>query len=88
MGFNLFMSIPTLPITVFLMNLFANYAMKTGILEWVFTSSIESLLRLLKGESRTMPAIELSLAACMIEVTAPMDLPQRPIKETLSVDLR
>ena len=70
------------------MNVFTTFAMNIGILVWVFTNSIDNLLRLLKGESNTIPAIELSLAECIIDVAAPIDLPHNPINDTLSVERR
>lgn len=59
-----------------------------GILECRAASSLASCSRLLKGESRTNPAIDGSLSEYMRAVTAPMLLPQRPIVETLLVPLR
>jgi len=51
-------------------------------------SSRDNLFKLLNGESRTIPAIEGSLAAYKIEVTAPILLPHNPIKDTISVVLK
>ena len=73
---------------VFLMNFYIRDAKKTGIFVWVFTSSIDNLFKLLNGESSTIPAMVVSLEVCRIEVTAPIDLPHSPIRETLSVCLK
>ena len=71
-----------------LINFWAIFAMNWGILVWVFASSKLSIFKLLKGESRAMPAIDGSLLAWKIEVTAPIDLPQRPIRDTWLLYLR
>lgn len=81
-------SILLLLIIVFLTNFLAIDATKPGIFVCCLTISIESLLRFEKGESKTIPAMELSLDTYNIEVTAPIDLPQRPIKLTVFVDLK
>jgi hypothetical protein len=53
-----------------------------------FTISLANYLRRQKGESKTIPAIEGSLWPCKRAVAAPIDLPQRPIKDTFPDPLR
>mmetsp|Transcript_10830 Transcript_10830/g.22859 ORF Transcript_10830/g.22859 Transcript_10830/m.22859 type:complete len:267 (-) Transcript_10830:307-1107(-) len=50
-----------------------------------FTNSVATLLKSLKGESRTQAAKRLSFAALMIAVAAPMDRPHKPMEVTTPV---
>lgn len=57
-----------------------------GTLECLDASYLAKSSRLLKGESRTSPAIDGSRSAYMRAVTAPILLPHRPIVDTFFVD--
>ena len=59
-----------------------------GIFVCVLASSITNYFISANGLSRTIPAIEGSLSPCNSDVTAPIDLPHRPIVLTLLSFLR
>ena len=69
---------------LFLRNLLIIFKINAGTLVYFIDNSKIKVERLLKGESATMPAIELSLATYKIAVTAPIERPHKPINDTFS----
>ena len=62
---------------------------KLGIfLEYFLNSYFDSLFKSLNGESSTIPAIEGSLSTWSKAVTAPIDLPHKPIDDTVLESLK
>jgi hypothetical protein len=82
-GFKSFIS--NLALSFIVLFIIANAALITnlGILEYFVHNSSANYLKEEKGPSKTKPAIEGSLSACIKAVTAPIDLPHNPIVLTL-----
>ena len=64
---------------VFLINTNPNDVKKLGIFEYYLANSSATFLRLVKGLSKIMPAIDGSLSACNKDVIAPILLPHNPV---------
>ena len=88
MGFKLSISKLALVLIVLLIKDMATESTKDGNLVYSLHRSSANSLSELNPESKTSPAIEGSLSACIIAVIAPIDLPQRPIVLTYSLFLR
>lgn len=88
MGARLLMSKFALPLIVDLIIFMAPLTKKPGILVCYLASSVTSTFISVKGESSTMAAMLGSLSPYMREVTAPIDLPHRPIVEAFLSFLR
>lgn len=65
------------------MNTIAALITNLGIELCYLHSSSAKVLKLEKGESKTNPAIEGSLSACIKAETAPILLPHKPIVDVL-----
>ena len=81
-GVSLVKSNPALFFMVFFTKVMAALTKNLGTLVWDVASSSQRVRKLENGESRTRPAMLGSRFPCKSAVTAPIDLPHRPIVDT------